>query len=46
MNRKGLIIVAAIFGAAFLLLALASRGYRKIEAMQSLEKAAAERDRR
>ncbi len=34
MSRKGFIIVAAIFGAAFLLLALATRGYRKLEAMR------------
>lgn len=34
MSRKGFIIVAAIFGAAFLLLALATRGYRKLEEMR------------
>ncbi len=30
MSRKGFILVAAIFGAGFLLLALATRGYRKL----------------
>ncbi len=34
-------MVAALFGIAFLLLAFATRGYREVEAMQSLEKAAA-----
>lgn len=34
MSRKGFIIVAAIFVAAFLLLALATRGYRKLEEMR------------
>jgi rhodanese-related sulfurtransferase len=41
MSRKGILIVAALFGVAFLLLALASRGYRRFEAMQSMEKAMA-----
>ncbi len=41
MSRKGIILLAALFGAVFLLLAVAGRGYREVEAMQSLEKATA-----
>jgi len=36
-----MVVVVALFVAAFALLALASRGYREIEAMQSLDKAEA-----
>lgn len=41
MSRKGILVIAALFGIAFLLLALATRGYREVEAMQSMEKAMA-----
>lgn len=39
MSRKGFIAVALVFGVGFLLLALASRGYRKVGALQSMEAA-------
>lgn len=39
MSRKGILVVALLFGVAFALLALATRGYREVEAMQSMEKA-------
>lgn len=41
MSRKGILVIAVLFGIAFLLLALATRGYREVEAMQSMEKAMA-----
>ncbi len=39
MSRKGIIAIAVVFGVGFLLLALASRGYRKVGALQSMEAA-------
>lgn len=41
MSRRGIIAVASLFLAAFVLLQLASRGYREVEALQSMEKAMA-----
>lgn len=41
MSRKSLVLLAVLFSAALLLLFLAGRGYRELEAMQSLEKASA-----
>jgi len=41
MSRKGIITVALLFLVAFLLLQLATRGYREVEALQSMEKAMA-----
>ena len=41
MSRKGIITVALLFLVAFLLLQVATRGYREIEALQSMEKAMA-----
>lgn len=41
MSRKGILVIVALFGIAFLLLAAATRGYREVEAMQSMEKAKA-----
>lgn len=41
MSRKGIITVALLFLIAFLLLQLATRGYREVEALQSMEKAMA-----
>jgi rhodanese-related sulfurtransferase len=41
MSRKGIITVALLFLVAFLLLQFATRGYREVEALQSMEKAMA-----
>jgi len=41
MSRKGIIILAALFGVAFVLLAVGRCGYRRIEALQSIDKAEA-----
>lgn len=41
MSRKGIITVALLFLVAFLLLQVATRGYREVEALQSMEKAMA-----
>lgn len=41
MSRKGIITVALLFLIAFLLLQIATRGYREVEALQSMEKAMA-----
>lgn len=41
MSRKGIITVALLFLVAFLLLQIATRGYREVEALQSMEKAMA-----
>lgn len=41
MSRKGIITVALLFLVAFLLLHFATRGYREVEALQSMEKAMA-----
>jgi rhodanese-related sulfurtransferase len=39
MSQRGLVIVAALFVVAFVLLALGQSGYRKVAAMQSMENA-------
>lgn len=39
MSQRGLVIVAGLFVAAFVLLALGQRGYRRIAAMQSMDAA-------
>lgn len=39
MSRRGLVIVAGLFVAAFVLIALGQRGYRRIAAMQSMDAA-------
>jgi rhodanese-related sulfurtransferase len=41
MSRKGIVLLAVLFGAALLLVSLAGRGYRELGDLQSLEKAAA-----
>jgi rhodanese-related sulfurtransferase len=41
MTRKGILILAAIFLGALLLISFGSRGYEEIEALQSIEKASA-----
>ncbi len=41
MSRKGILTVALLFLVAFLLLHFATRGYREVEALQSMEKAMA-----
>lgn len=41
MTRKGIIVVVVIFLAAFAIIGLGTRGYEEVEALQSLEKAAA-----
>jgi rhodanese-related sulfurtransferase len=41
MSRKGIITVALLFLVTFLLLQVATRGYREVEALQSMEKAMA-----